>query len=389
MCYCACRATVKNYRKPDAGSHLDASCDDQQVQQQKIIENLTLAIFLVNEQLCLTYLNPAAEELLSTGRKNALYHPLTDFMRDIDGEFISHVQQSVRTGHPVTEREVCVQLSGGKEITINCSITPMSAKGEKVECLLEVARVDRLLRIAREEHLLSEAQATQNMLRGLAHEIKNPLGGLRGAAQLLASELAEPGLREYTDVIISEADRLRKLIDRMFGPKVVPIKQELNIHDVLEHIRYLASVEASGGITLSTDYDPSIPLIRADRDLLVQAVLNIVRNAACAAQPNGEVTLKTRVLHQFTLGDICHRLVLQVSIVDDGPGIKEELKSQIFFPLVSGTAQGTGLGLPIAQHLINLHGGLIEFDSRPGLTEFCVLLPLHGADDFNGIKSGL
>lgn len=356
------------------------------MEYKKVIDNLTLAILLVDEDLRLSYLNPAAEELLGTGIRHALHHQLTDFIQDIDGEFIPHIQQSIQTGHPITEREVCLKRLGSGEMTIDCSITPLFTKGEKTECLLEITQVDRMLRIAREEHLLLESQATQSMLRGLAHEIKNPLGGLRGAAQLLAGELTEQGLGEYTDVIISEADRLRTLVDRMLGPNIAPVKQEINIHDVLEHIRHLAIAETPSGITFKTDYDPSIPNMQADRDLLVQAILNIVRNAVCAVDLSGDVTVKTRVLRQYTLGDTHHRLVVQISIIDSGTGISEELKPKIFFPMVSGNAQGTGLGLPIAQNLINLHGGLIEFDSIPGHTEFRVLLPLNGADYFTKVK---
>ena len=264
----------------------------------------------------------------------------------------------------------------------------MLTKGEESVCLLEISQVDRMVRFSREEHLLSETQATQNMLRGLAHEIKNPLGGLRGAAQLLAGELKDAYLTEYTDVIISEADRLRKLVDRMFGPNITPAKKQLNVHDVLEHIRHLALAETPTGVEFKIDYDPSIPNIHADRDLLVQAILNIVRNAVHAVGKSnncddGEVTLKTRVLRQYTLADVTHRLVVEISVTDNGPGIKEDLKPQIFFPMVSGSEEGTGLGLPISQNLVNLHSGLIEFDSMLGHTQFRVLLPLNGKDSFN------
>ena len=196
---------------------------------------------------------------------------------------------------------------------------------------------------------------------------------------MLAGELDEEELRRYTDVIIGEADRLRKLVDSMFEPRVAPAKQELNIHNVLEHVRHLAAAQIPDGVTFKTDYDPSIPALYADRDLLVQAILNLVGNAVRAVDMQGDVHLKTRVLRQCTIGDTCHRLAVQVSVIDNGCGIAEELKPQIFFPLVSGNAEGTGLGLPIAQNLVHLHGGLIEFDSVPGLTEFRVLLPLNGA----------
>ena len=355
------------------------------MEHKKIIENLALAIFILDETLHLKYINPAAEEFLGTGARHALHRPVTEFIQDINGEFIPHLQESIRTGHLITEREVCVKRIGGAEMTIDCAITPLHMKDQKVECLLEITQIDHLLRISWEEQLLFESSATRKMLRGLAHEIKNPLGGLRGAAQLLAGEFTEhglenQGLEEYTNVIINEADRLRKLVDRMLGPNIVPLKKKVNIHYVLEHIRYLVIAETSNGITYRTDYDPSIPHIHADQDLLVQAILNIVRNAIRAADLNGEITVKTRVLRQFTVGDIRHRLVAQISIIDNGSGIAEELQPQVFFPMVSGNAQGTGLGLPIAQNLINLHGGLIEFDSEPGNTEFRLLLPLNHLD---------
>jgi two-component system nitrogen regulation sensor histidine kinase GlnL len=262
----------------------------------------------------------------------------------------------------------------------------MISKDDDAVCLLEISPVDRMVRITREEHLLSETRATQNMLRGLAHEIKNPLGGLRGAAQLLAGELKEDYLREYTDVIINEADRLRKLVDRMFGPNIAPAKKALNVHNVLEHIRHLAMAETPTGIEFKVDYDPSIPDINADRDLLVQAILNIVRNAVRAASNsnnNGQVTLKTRVLRRYTIAEVMHRLVVEISVTDNGVGVKEDIKPQIFFPMVSGHENGTGLGLPISQNLVNLHGGLIEFDSEPGCTQFRVLLPLNSESRFN------
>ncbi len=362
---------------------------DINTEHKRILDNLALAIFLVDENLSLKYLNPAAEEIIGTGKRHALNRFLTEFIQDTDGNLIQHIQDSIQNGHPITQREVCMKRLAGGEFTIDCSTTPMHAKEKEPVCLLEISQVDRMVRISREEHLLAETQATQSMLRGLAHEIKNPLGGLRGAAQLLAGELASPSLREYTDVIISEADRLRKLVDRMFGPNIAPVKKSLNIHDVLEHIKHLALAETPAGINFKTDYDPSIPDIQADRDLLVQAILNIVRNAVISVSENtsdgemGDVTLKTRILRQYTIGEVMHRLVVEISVTDNGPGIKEDLKSQIFFPMVSGSKEGTGLGLPISQNLVNLHDGLIEFESMQGHTQFRVMLPLNSQQQFN------
>jgi two-component system nitrogen regulation sensor histidine kinase GlnL len=356
---------------------------------RSILDNLSSAVFLVDEQLLLKYLNPAGEEILGTGIRHAINRPITDFLNDQESQLIEHIKASIKSGHPITQREVCMKRVNGGEVTIDCSITPMLLmEAQQSLCLLEIIQVDRMVRISREEHLLSETHATQHMLRGLAHEIKNPLGGLRGAAQLLAGELNEGSLREYTDIIISEADRLRKLVDRMFGPNITPVKKTINIHKILEHIRHLAIAENPVSVVFETDYDPSIPEFKADRDLLVQAILNIVRNAVRAAcehndEGQGRVTLKSRVLRKYTIGDVMHRLVVIVSVIDNGPGVKEELRPEIFFPMVSDSGGGAGLGLSISQNLISLHGGLIEFDSVVGHTEFRILLPLNGNNCFS------
>ena len=359
---------------------------DYKNQHKKILDNLAMAVFLVDENLCVKYLNPAAEEVVGTGVRHAMNRSLSEFLQDQDGNLIEHIKNCMQTGHTLTQHEVTMKRVSGGELTIDCAVTPMLAKDEQTICMLEVTQVDRMVRISREEHLLAETQATQHMLRGLAHEVKNPLGGLRGAAQLLSAELPKDSLREYTDVIISEADRLRKLVDRMFGPNITPTKKRLNVHDVLEHIRHLALAETPSGVEFKVDYDPSIPEIYADRDLLVQAILNIMRNAVRAVSDvkntAGQVTLKTRVLRQFTIGEVMHRLVIQISVIDNGIGIEESLKPQIFFPMVSGSVEGIGLGLPISQNLVNLHDGLIEFDSLPGHTEFRILLPLNGENNF-------
>ena len=359
---------------------------DYKNQHKKILDNLAMAVFLVDENLCVKYLNPAAEEVVGTGVRHAMNRSLSEFLQDQDGNLIEHIKHCMQTGHTLTQREVTMKRANGGEQIIDCAVTPMLAKDEQTICMLEVKQVDRMVRISREEHLLAETQATQHMLRGLAHEIKNPLGGLRGAAQLLSAELPKDSLREYTDVIINEADRLRKLVDRMFGPNITPTKKRLNVHDVLEHIRHLALAETPSGVEFKIDYDPSIPEINADRDLLVQAILNIVRNAVRAVNvvndTTGEVTLKTRVLRQFTIGEVMHRLVIQISVIDNGIGIEESLKPQIFFPMVSGSEEGIGLGLSISQNVVNLHDGLIEFDSLPGHTEFRILLPLNGENNF-------
>lgn len=241
---------------------------------------------------------------------------------------------------------------------------------------------DRLLRITKEEAQLSKQETTKMLVRGLAHEIKNPLGGIRGAAQLLARELPEEHLKDYTEVIIEEADRLRNLVDRMLGSNKLPSLSMTNIHEVLEHVASLIEAECQGSIILVRDYDPSIPEVLMDREQMIQAVLNIMRNAmqALAGQNElglGRLTLRTRTLRQFTIGHIRHRLVTRIEIIDNGPGIPAELQNTLFYPMVSGRPDGTGLGLAITQNIISQHQGLIECESHPGHTVFSIFLPLE------------
>ncbi len=221
------------------------------------------------------------------------------------------------------------------------------------------------------------------MIRGLAHEIKNPLGGLRGAAQLLARELPSEDLADYTNIIIEEADRLRNLVDNMLGPNTNPRMEPTNIHEVLERVRHLVEAEGLGNIRVLRDYDPSIPELIGDREQLIQATLNIVRNAMQALQQHGysvenpQITLRTRALRQFTIGSHRYRLVCRVDVIDNGPGIPESVREAIFLPMVSGRPEGTGLGLSISQSIINRHRGLIECVSEPGSTVFTLNIPLE------------
>jgi two-component system nitrogen regulation sensor histidine kinase GlnL len=243
--------------------------------------------------------------------------------------------------------------------------------------LVELMQVDRLMRLARDENMLERQAANRAVMRGLAHEIKNPLGGLRGAAQLLERELPDPALKEYTRIIIHEADRLRNLVDRMMGPHKPLNKRPVNIHEILEHVRKLVLVEVPAGLTLEREYDPSLPDLLGEPEQLIQAVLNIVRNSAEAIQHKGVIRLRTAIERNFTIGQKRHRLVLRADIVDNGPGIPEEIREHIFYPMVTAKPGGTGLGLSIAQDIVTKHGGLIECDSRLGQTVFSIFLPLE------------
>jgi two-component system, NtrC family, nitrogen regulation sensor histidine kinase GlnL len=249
-------------------------------------------------------------------------------------------------------------------------VTRIDAFG--VALLAELRPIEQQLRIEREARIESEQQANRELIRNLAHEIKNPLGGLRGSAQLLERELERQELREYTQVIIKEADRLQTLMDRMLTPHRTPRLEPVGVHEVLERVRSL--VRAEFGIEIVRDYDPSLPEFLGDREQLIQAVLNIARNSAQVGSKH--ITFKTRALRQVTILKQRHRLALELQVIDDGPGVPEEIQDRIFNPLVSGREGGTGLGLSLAQTFVHYHHGVIEFESRPGRTIFRILLPL-------------
>lgn len=350
----------------------------------RILDNLNAAIVLVNPQLRVTYMNPAAEALLEASGVRVLGEPLSTVLRDRSDARLEQVAEAARTGTPYTKRQATLFLVTTQDITVDYAVTPFQDEAGP-QLLIELHPLDRLLRISREDAIISSQARTRALIRGLAHEIKNPLGGLRGAAQLLARELPDDSLTDYTNIIIEEADRLRDLVDRMLGPHKPPERKPLNIHEVLEYVRNLIEAETAGAIRFVRDYDPSIPDLVGDRQQLIQGVLNVVRNAMQALTEANTATptiqLSTRALRQFTIAGTRHRLVCRVDIVDNGPGIPSELLESIFYPMVSGRAEGTGLGLSISQSIINQHQGLIECTSEPGHTKFSLYIPLELSND--------
>jgi two-component system nitrogen regulation sensor histidine kinase GlnL len=290
-------------------------------------------------------------------------------MRDI-------LARVVETGdHYANEiRLAPTEVHKGERI-IDCRVSPIKTEG--AELLVEITDVTRRSQISRENALLIQHGAGRQMIRQLAHEIKNPLGGIRGAAQLLERQLHDPEQREYTDVVISETDRLAALVNTLLGPGGPPNKQPVNVHELLEYVIRIIEAEEQRSLTIRRDYDPGLPLIDLDRDQMVQAFLNLVRNAVAALEGHGRLTLRSRAATNFTIGNERHRVIASIEIEDDGPGIPLKLQDSVFYPLVTSRPEGTGLGLPAAQELISRHGGLIEFDSRPGRTVFYVRIPLE------------
>lgn len=347
-----------------------------------LLDNLATAVITLDRHLKIRYLNPSAEILLEISDSRSKGTCISECFRN-PGKMESFLYATLQTNQAITNRKTEVTLTNGTELTVDYTVTPLVEAAEEM-LLLEIRLVDHLLRIDRDEAVRIHQATTREMIRGLAHEIKNPLGGIRGAAQLLAAELPQEDLADYTNIIIEETDRLRKLVDRLLGPNTLLQRRDTNIHEVLERVCTLIEVESNHQISIQRDYDPSIPDMQADRELLFQALLNIVRNAMQAVLDNAgskKIALVTRTERQFTIGTIKHRLVVRIDVIDDGPGIPETVRQHLFYPMISGRAKGTGLGLSVALAIINQHQGLVEFASEPGNTVFSLLIPLELTDD--------
>jgi two-component system nitrogen regulation sensor histidine kinase GlnL len=337
------------------------------------LEYLATAVIMLDEESRIAYINPAAEHLFDVSDKNLHGLPLQQVFTHTE-QLASAIQQAVHNNASYIEHDLMLGTHAHGKLHLRCAATPLQFTRRYL--LLEFHPMDRPLKLAREEQMLDQTQANRLLLRNLAHEIKNPLGGIRGAAQLLEQELEKPALREYTQVIVQEADRLRALMEKLLAPQNASHYSALNIHEVLERVRSVVLAEMPEGLTIQRDYDTSLPALVGDKEQLIQVMLNIVRNATQAMQGNGLIVLRTRIARQVTLIKRRHRLAVMVEIIDNGPGIPPELKDKIFYPLVSGRADGHGLGLTLAQDFVSQHHGIIEFDSEPGRTRFTVQLPL-------------
>jgi len=337
---------------------------------------------VLDKDLRLLYMNPAAEALLETSANHINNVYIGDVLLK-SRQLIKSLKNVKDNGVTFIARKVELIKSNTNLMTVDYSASRLIYQNETY-IMLELQELDRSYNISRKEMLISNHETTLGLVRGLGHEIKNPLGGIRGAAQLLASELHENELKDYTNVIIEEADRLVGLIDRLTGQYKKPALQEVNIHEVLERVYNLVIAETRGSIRLVRDYDPSIPELVGDLGQLIQAVLNIVRNAMQSIMESDQkimdpkIILRTRTMNHVTIGSSMHKLAAKVEIIDNGPGIKKDIIETIFYPLISGRAQGTGLGLSLSQNILKNHNGLIECDSENGLTCFRLFLPVSG-----------
>jgi len=349
----------------------------------QLIENLYTAVIVIDNQLCITNMNTAAENMLSMSMRKAS-GIRADALLARSERFIEIVRRSMESKHPFSERGVELVLPHNGSLTVDCVVTPLLDKENREICdevIVEMINADSFNKYLREESLSILRDAARESLRGMAHEIKNPLGGLRGAAQLLERELNGNELTEYTNIIISEADRLGNLIDRMLTPDGRLNLSSVNIHEVMEYVLQLVMAEATLAYGIERDYDPSLPDLEADRERLIQSLLNILRNAVQAAGTQGHICVNTRIKRKFSIRQQMHKLGVQIEIIDDGPGVPREIENTIFYPMVTGRAEGTGLGLSISQSLIDAHGGTIEHERSENRTIFRVLLPIRDRDD--------
>jgi len=345
------------------------------------LDLLATAVVVVDDNQAVLYMNPAAENLFEASHTSAAGLTIERLLGE-NAILAAAISYSRANHSSYTEHEIEIATSGRQRLNLACTVSPADLGDDAAAMLLEFRQIDQQLRVEREARLLEQSQAHRELIRNLAHEIKNPLGGIRGAAQLLDRELERPGLHEYTQVIIKESDRLQALMDRLLTPHRLPLPGPVNIHEVLERVRSVMLAEFPD-IVVRRDYDTSLPLLTGDREQLIQVVLNIVRNAAQAIKvsgmdlASGEIRLKTRVARQVTIARRRFRHAVQIEISDNGPGIPENMRERVFQPLISGREGGSGLGLTIAHNFITQHRGAITVDSVPGRTCFTLLLPVQ------------
>ena len=346
----------------------------------QIIENLYTAVLVIDNDLQLTKMNTAAENLLSMSSRKVSGMKLDQILPESQ-RFIDTIKRSLDSKIPYTERGITLPLPNEKNITIDCAVTPLMDNDQCHGVIVEMIDIHDHLRLVREVGLLQLHNAARESLRGIAHEIKNPLGGLRGAAQLLERELDDDELTEYTRIIINEADRLTNLVDRLVTPNTQINVSTVNVHEILEYVLNLIEAESESPLQVERFYDPSLPVLEADREQLIQAFLNILRNAVQAIAHGGHIWLNTRIKRMCTIRQELYKLAAQIEIVDDGPGVPQEIIDSMFYPMVTGRADGTGLGLSIAQSLVQSHRGIIEYERDDTKSIFRITLPIGTNND--------
>ena len=345
-----------------------------------LIESLECAVIVIDHQQSVVLVNISAESLFCQSRRYLKGRDLRDLVDD--STVLKCIDDCLLSNAQYTLREISVFVNG-KELLVDITVSGVSdAANDQQHILIEINLINRISRFMKEKNQLERQRAFRLMMRGLAHEIKNPLGGIRGAAQLLDRELSDPSQSELTDILIKEADRLTRLVDRVMGSRDQLKPQYLNIHEVLEHVVHLVSVKSSKQINIKRFYDPALPEIKADKEQLIQAMLNIVVNGINAQEDCKDIKLGfiTQFERFVTLNQKMHRQVLKIKIWDNGPGVPHEIRNSLFDPLITGRPEGTGLGLSITQEIIQRHKGMVQLENHHGKTCFSTYLPYLSDD---------
>jgi len=345
-----------------------------------LIENINTAVLVFDEELRLKSINASGENLLSVSINKVIGQSPDEFLQGAS-RFNENLNRTLVEMRPYTDWDIELTLNNHKKITVGCMVTPVLDDDICKQIIVELIDSNLFTRVMREETSSVVYDAARKSLKEMAHEIKNPLGGLRGAAQLLEREIKDKYLTEYTQIIIKEADRLRNLVDRMVVHETRPQMSDVNLHEILAYVINLAEAEATLELKIYRDYDPSLPNLQGDKDQLIQVFINIINNALQAITTNGQIWIRTRIKRSFTIRQNFYKLVILVEVIDDGPGIPKEIEREVFYPLITGRPEGAGLGLSIAQSLLHVHGGSIDYVREDEKTIFRVLLPLRQNDD--------
>lgn len=343
-----------------------------------LLDSLSTSVVVIDQHLRIRYVNNAAESLFEFSRKQMVSNPLDSFIAH-NSLKKEQLTRTIQRQESFTDGELTLIFSHGRHCIVDFMANAFEKGGESL-LLMEFVQIDQQRKLSQDNQHWAHQQAAKELIRGLAHEIKNPLGGIRGAAQLLEKELRNEEQKEFTTLIMQQSDRLRNMVDKLLGPNAVPNFKTQSVHRAIEQIRSLIAFEASDNVEIVRDYDPSIPDIDIDSDMIQQAILNIARNALQALKKNGKLILRTRIQRQQVIQGVLQPLCIEIKIIDNGPGIAPEIKNTLFYPMVTTKSDGTGLGLSIAQSLIEHHRGKIEVESWPGHTEFSILLPIDRQD---------
>ena len=337
-----------------------------------ILENITTSVIVTNKFMEIVHINSSAENLFRSSNRNLKNTKLTNLFANKQNIIINQVYDAIALNQSSTSRDIEISLKTKSKHNVDCNVQTIFFNKEK-HVLLEIRAIKRIKNIMSNANFMNQNNTTEMITRSIAHEIKNPLGGIKGSAQLLSREISEDQ-QEYTNIIIEEADRLKNYIDKMHGPKDLPNFQYINIHFLIDRVIKILGIK---GNNFKKNYDPSIPLLNIDKDMLIQILLNLIKNAKEAITEKGVIEVKTRVDRSFTINSLKHKLVAVISIIDNGIGVDKDIVNKLFLPLITNKEKGNGLGLSILQRLVSINKGIITFEEVDNKTVFKVILPIE------------